>query len=258
MHGSFRTFCWDESGAASADWVLVAAILLLVSIALWHRPVLLELQAVLADHHTAVGERRVISLPDGSTLHLNTASAANVQISGASRAITLIRGEAAFTVAADPARPFIVTSGPVTARALGTAFTVRRDRNGQVTVTVLEHAVEVASTTRGAVIRATVQAGEQVGYSPAHGFGPVQAVNLRTVAAWQRGKLIFDSRPLWAVVDELNRYRPGRIVIMNPQLRALRVTGVFSLTETEDPLRVIQDTLPVNTTRLTPYLVLLY
>ncbi len=45
---------------------------------------------------------------------------------------------------------------------------------------------------------------------------------------------------------------------MNPQLRALRVTGVFSLTETEDPLRVIQDTLPVNTTCLTPYLVLLY
>jgi transmembrane sensor len=74
---------------------------------------------------TQVGELRTLSLPDGSHIRLNTASSVAVDYTGTVRAIRLHRGEAHFTVARDSARPFTVTAGSVTVRAVGTAFNVR-------------------------------------------------------------------------------------------------------------------------------------
>jgi transmembrane sensor len=63
---------------------------------------------------------------------------------------------------------------------------------------------------------------------------------------------------LATVIEELNRYRRGQIAILNPDLRALKVTGVFDVTDPDGALRMIQHTIPIRYTNLTPYLVLLH
>src|SRR5690606_27625801 len=91
-----------------------------------------------------LGERRQISLPDGSLLDLNTGSRVAVSLHRHRRIVTLEAGEVLFTVAADADRPFLVEAGHAHVRVTGTQFNVRRDP-GQVTVAVTEGSVQVSS-----------------------------------------------------------------------------------------------------------------
>lgn len=68
--------------------------------------------------------------------------------------------------------------------------------------------------------------------------------------AWQRGKLIFEATPLSVVIDEINRYRPGRVVLLNETLSRHPVSGVFDLHRLDAALSTIEQTLPVTTYRL--------
>jgi transmembrane sensor len=86
----------------------------------------------------------------------------------------------------------------------------------------------------------------------------VRRIDLGKETAWQRGKVIFEAQSLATVIEELNRYRPGRIMILNPALRALKVTGLFDVADPDAALRMIQHTIPIRHTNLTPYLVLLH
>jgi transmembrane sensor len=103
-----------------------------------------------------------------------------------------------------------------------------------------------------------VRQSEQISYSAEAGLGLAHAVDANAIAAWQRGKMIFEAQPLAAVVEELNRYRAGRIMILNPALRSLNVTGVFDIGDPDATLRMIEQTLRIHDTTLTPYLVLLH
>jgi transmembrane sensor len=94
---------------------------------------------------TDVGERRSITLADGSTVDLNARSKLRVEFSDKERRVELLDGQALFQVAKDKNRPFIVASGDATVRAVGTQFDVYRKANG-TTVTVIEGRVAVYST----------------------------------------------------------------------------------------------------------------
>jgi transmembrane sensor len=96
---------------------------------------------------TDIGERRSITLADGSTVDLNARSRIRVEFSGAERHVELLQGQALFQVAKDKNRPFIVASGDATVRAVGTQFDVNRKASG-TTVTVLEGRVAVYSKVR--------------------------------------------------------------------------------------------------------------
>ena len=102
-------------------WAFAACILLFTglffieSVGLWIR-------SATADYHTGVGEQRVVTLEDGSTIQLNTDTAVDVTFSENKRDIRLLQGEAAFTVTSDPGRPFTVRSESLDTRALGTFF----------------------------------------------------------------------------------------------------------------------------------------
>jgi transmembrane sensor len=85
-----------------------------------------------------------------------------------------------------------------------------------------------------------------------------ERIDLIEHGAWQRHKLVFQDRPLAEVIGEVNRYRHGRIVIANPQLHDLRVTGVFPTNDPETVLEVIAETLAVEATRFSPWLVFLH
>lgn len=238
-------------------WATVAACILLAVGAVWVESDLQWISSAMADYRTGVGERRVVTLEDGTSLHLNTDTAVNVTFSEEGRDLHLLKGEASFTVARDPVRPFVVKTGTILTRALGTVFAIRR-HSELITVTVLEHSVQLGSSSGGDVSNITVHEGEQVHYATGQGFSLVRRVDPGKETAWQRGKVIFEGQALATVIEELNRYRRGRITILNPALRALKVTGLFDTAEPDAALRMIQHTIPIHQTSLTPYLVLLH
>ncbi|MGH8534413.1 MAG: FecR family protein [Gammaproteobacteria bacterium] len=127
-------------------------------------------------------------------------------------------------------------------------------------ITVQEHAVRVhlgpgAGEVSPAIV---VNAGERLRYDSAGRTQAPEQIDLREHSAWQRRKLVFKDRPLAEVIREVNRYRRGRIVIANPHLHDLRVTGLFPTDDPEAVLKVINETLPVQTTRIGAWLVFLH
>lgn len=217
----------------------------------------------LSDYHTGTGEQRPVRLPDGSTLLLNTDTAVSLFFSSEARRVRLLHGQALFTVAPDPNRPFEVEVGKVVVQALGTVFEIY-EHEGEVAVTVLDHAVEigfVASRAKGPAVKSRhprLVAGERLRYRPDTGFGAAQAVDVRAASAWQRRKLIVKDQALEGVLAELDRYRPGMIRILDPVLKARRITGVFPLDDPEGALGAMERALGLRTTRLTPWLVLVH
>lgn len=200
----------------------------------------------LADEATGIGERRVVTLTDGSTVMLDSATSLDIEYAGEERRIVLRDGQIFVSVAKDPARPFIVEARHGTVRALGTAFNVEADDTG-ARVTVTEHAVRV---TYGATSSVDVRQGEGVGYAAASGLGKPGAIDTEDATAWRHGEIVFDSRPLGKVVQEIGRYRRGTVVFADASLKDLPVTGVFSTTDTDAFFSALEVTLPVRVTRL--------
>lgn len=205
-----------------------------------------------ADYRTAVGQKRSVTLPDGSVVHLNAKSAISFDFTDAERSLTLLYGEATFTVARDVERPFIVEADGGYTRALGTIFNIDI-RTKEVVVTVLEGIVEISKQERSvqAVADRRVRYGQD-------GIGSkLLEVDARMETSWHRGKLIFNNRPLGDVVADIERYRSGRIVIANPALRDLEVTGIFDLKDPNSILTTINHTMPVTITRL-PFVTVIF
>lgn len=201
----------------------------------------------LADHRTGIGGHRSVILEDGSRLELDAATGVDVAFSAQTRRLILRSGAIHVAVSPDPARPFEVEAAGGATKALGTAFDVRSDGR-DVRVVVTEHAVQVTYPDgNDAPVR--VAAGEQIAYGPAHGLGQAGEAAV-SATAWHRGRLVFDGMPLGAVVAEMERYRPGLILIADSDLRALPVTGVFDTHDGEGLLDAIAAILPVKVQRL--------
>lgn len=211
-----------------------------------------------ADAMTATGERRLVPLADGSVVQLNTASAIAIDLSSDRRVIRLLKGEAAFAVAADPTRPFTVEAGDGATTALGTRFIVRREGTGG-DVTVTEHRVRVTWRADRATPDQTVvvNAGQAAGYD-AGGLVRPHAVDTNAATAWTRGRLAFVDRPLEEVVAELNRYYPGYIRVIGADLAKRRFSGVFPIDDPLGALAAIQRSLQIGSTRITDRLIFLH
>lgn len=198
-----------------------------------------------ADERTGVGERRSMTLADGSKVELDTGTSFDIAEGG--RSLTLYTGQVFVTVARDPTRPFRVGSGDDTVEALGTAFDVRRDGEA-TTVVVTESSVRVSHPDRAGGV--PIAAGQEVTFSPSTGPGPVRLAALPERTAWRQGQLRFAERPLGEVLDELGRYRRGVIVVTDPALRRLPVTGVFDVDRPDVLLEAVAAALPVTVRRL--------
>lgn len=194
-----------------------------------------------ADLSTGIGERRVFTLADGSTVELGSHSALSLRYTDGERRLVLHRGQGFFTVAADGTRPFVVEAAGGAIRALGTRFDVKLT-DAEVTVTVTEHSVSVTPAGSSAV---TVEEGWQVSYDP-QGAGQPRQIDLETVQAWRRDRIVFEDVPLRRVLRELERYRRGRIVLMDDTVGDIPVTAVFETSRAGDALRVIAETLPIQ------------
>lgn len=205
-----------------------------------------------AEYKTDIGERRTIALPDGSTVELGSYSALSTHFSETERRISLYRGEGFFEVSPDPARAFLVDAGGGTTRALGTKFDVKFV-DDLVTVTVSEHAVQV----QGDFSNLRLEEGWQVSYGR-DGLGQPAQASLDTAEAWRSDRIIFQDVPLRRVLAELERYRRGRIILMNDSIGNIPVTAIFETTRTDNALQTIADTLGIRLLNAANYVTLVY
>jgi transmembrane sensor len=214
--------------------------------------VLLTRPSLFADHATAVGERRKITLDDGSKVELAGSTSLSIDFTADLRRIVLHEGEAFFNVIADPARPFVVDAATGRTRASGAAFDIKMSPP-LVAVAVTAHSVFVSAN---GVEPVTVNEGQRVRYGP-NLTGAVRDANLDQVEAWRRDRLVFQDTPLGEVIADLERYRGGRIFLMDSSLRTLLVTGAFDTSEADAALDAIASMLPVRADRLIGSLVVL-
>jgi transmembrane sensor len=197
-------------------------------------------QTAPGEYVTAVGQRSTVVLDDGSRVELNTASRITVAMEGVERRVRLTEGQALFDVATDPARPFVVEAGDRRITALGTVFDVRvGEAEPSVQVTMVEGLTRVERSRGGAGESAEhdepsveLGAGEQLIARPA---APAErrAVDAARVTSWRQGRLVFDNDPLAEAVAEMNRYARRAIVLDDPELASLRVSGVFTAGRSE-------------------------
>ncbi|WP_307316631.1 FecR family protein [Ectopseudomonas alcaliphila] len=188
---------------------------------------------LLADHRTASGEVRSLTLADGSEVTLDSASAIRLDYSAGQRRIELLAGAAIFQVAPQADRPFVVEASGGSTQALGTRFVVQREAGAGALVGVLEHAVQVTAADQ----QRRLQEGDSLRYDAA-GLHDV-ALDLQRVTSWQRGLLVFDRQPLGQVIEQLNRYRPGYILIGSDAIAQREVSGVFRLDGLDDALATL-------------------
>jgi transmembrane sensor len=191
-------------------------------------------------YRTAVGERATVTLADGSRLLLNTSSEVKVDYSGMRRGLELVSGEAWFDVAKDPSRPFVVSAGRHTVTAVGTSFDVRLEQAG-LRVAVVEGRVAVDAVGRGRV--SDVRAGERIDVD---GETAVLRPSGPVAGDWREGRIEFASATLAEAAAEMNRYRRVPIVVTDPAVAKMRVSGVFYSGENSGFLDALPLTHPVS------------
>lgn len=196
-------------------------------------------------YETAVGERRVVVLADGSKVSLDAATVVKVRYTGEKRRLWLERGRAKFDVARDPLRPFSVTAADEMVVATGTAFSIELIQS-QVRVVLYEGHVMVLDRDGGGVRRTVAVGSRRIPADqllspglelilPATAPVQIAAVSPAVVApsdpvrslSWEGGQLVFEDEPLGVVVERMNRYGGRRLAVGDQAAASVRVSGVF-------------------------------
>ncbi|WP_313388742.1 FecR family protein, partial [Achromobacter aegrifaciens] len=201
-------------------------------------------QAYAADYRSAVGERREITLADGTRLVLNGDSAVDMEYTADTRRLVLRRGEIYVQTGHGPAaagRPFFVATAFGDVQALGTRFTVEQQRD-RIRVGVYEGAVEIQPF-RGRPLR--LDAGQSAAAEP-------MPDALQQAPAWLRGQLVAERLRLADFLEQVGRYRRG-VIRCDPRVADLIVSGVYALDDTDRILASLARALPLRVSRYTSY-----
>lgn len=180
---------------------------------------------------TEFGEVRRLPLSDGSVATLNTESRIAVTMKPERRDIALLKGEAWFEVAHDKKRPFVVETGDIRVRAVGTAFSVRRRPDG-VDILVTEGTVETWIAGHEAQ-KVRIDSGKRSFIADADKLiVPVESQGeIERMLAWRSGSLALNGEPLSYAVAELNRYNKHKLIVEDAVLGQTPIVGYFSLSE---------------------------
>jgi transmembrane sensor len=244
-----RRVAWPALATAAAAGIIGAAMLMWAP---WSAPGL---------YSTTVGERRSLTLTDGTSVTLDARSRLRVAFSASNRTVELLEGQALFQIAKDPARPFAVVAGSTLVRDIGTQFDVNRNLNG-TTVTVVVGRVAVyadASAPAGSVSAELkvaeaadavskgasvepilVSAGEQLRVISGDSHAQPVAVDSGSATAWRRGQIVLNASTLADVVEEFNRYSARHLVAEDHGASPLRLSGVFGI-DPEFLIRYLRD-----------------
>ena len=183
------------------------------------------LQDLQADYRSA-GQIRQVTLADQSQVTLDAGSAIAVDFAQGERRVRLLHGAAFFEVT-HTGEPFLVEAAGGEVRVLGTQFEVREQGEG-AQVTVRSGRVGV-SPAQGTVAR-ELTANQQVTYRAGR-VGDTLAVDSDNRLAWRQGWLNYYQVPLAQVIEDLGRYYPGRILLLDSDLGQRKVSGSFPVAE---------------------------
>lgn len=193
---------------------------------LW--PSLAELKA---DYRTQTGQQTQVALLGNFSVRLNTQTSLALRSSaGEVDRVELVTGEASFAAPQTSRRSIEVLAASGSTSASDAHFNIRRIDNA-VSVTCLAGDIQVAVKTKAIALGP----GQQVSYDNEN-FGGVIAIDPELVTAWQEGALIFRMTPLAEVVEEINRYRPGRVILLNAELARKPVSGRFQIDHMDEIL----------------------
>lgn len=198
------------------------------------------LPALMADYRSPVGQRRRLALDDGSQLHLNTRSAADVRFDGQQRLVRLKEGELLLEAANDP-RPLRLQTAQGELQVQSGRVNVRQF-DGFSLVSVFSGSAQVAGRSLLAGHQARFATGSWQAIAP---LDPNRA-------AWVDGMLVVAQMRLGDFIAELSRYRLGQLGC-SEQVADLRISGSYPLADSEQILAMLEVALPVKVRRFTRY-----
>lgn len=268
---------WRRAGVRAAA-IAAGVLILLASAYQWapfgFRP---------GEYRTAIAEQRVVELEDHSRVALDAVTKLTTRFSADARIVELLEGQAQFSVAHDPRRPFRVQVAGRTIVALGTKFTVEYVDSkfnlamleGRVAVIAPEQVVvephpDAATVDRAGAAPATtlpVHPSPQVVVAEANNAPPdiielaagealridrdgqstlIEKADLKAANAWREGKVIFNAESLEEAIRRLNRYSRLSMQVTDPGLAAMRVSGVFDAGDTHAFIEAVVSSLPAR------------
>jgi transmembrane sensor len=191
-------------------------------------------------HVTAVGERAVVALTDGSSLTLNTDTRLRTEVDARERRVWLDSGEAYFDIAHDAQRPFVIHAGAQRVTVIGTRFSLRRDGD-RLRVRVVEGRVQVDGQSGASAILAAADVADVSGAARsslklAHETPEAVAGGL----AWMQGKLQLDGMTLAQAAAEFNRYNRRTLRIENERAAQTRIDGTFDVNNVDGFARLLR------------------
>jgi transmembrane sensor len=218
---------------------------------LW--PSLSELNS---DFRTGTGEQRRVTFAGDVAISMNTQTSLAIRATeGAEDRIELIAGEASFVTPKHAERPLVVLAAGGTTSAQSGRFDIRYTASGErspVSVTCFEGAVRIEHGPEATDLRP----GQRVRYDYS-GLSEIAVVDPQIASEWQRGVVEFRGAPLVEVVEEINRYRPGRIILMNEALGRKQLSGRFRIDQMNDAVLGLERAFGAKLQRLPGGIVLL-
>jgi transmembrane sensor len=199
-----------------------------------------------ATYATEVGEQRKVSLEDGTLVCLDTNTEIHVSMNDERRRVQLRRGRAHFDVAEDPARPFEVIAGAHSVTAAQSHFDVSCD-GVLVSVLLEEGPVSIAPEDKieGAPMPRIVLPGQLLVFAADKIVRQERPVMAQAIA-WRHGRLALFEEPLSEAVAEMNRYTRRPIVILDPEVGQMQISGNYSVGDAEAFATSISVLLPVT------------
>ena len=201
---------------------------------------------------TSMGQRKSITLYDGTHIELNADTSLLVETDKRRRHVRLASGEAFFHVAKDPSRPFTVSTPSGSVRVTGTVFDVSTDAKSDIDVTVVEghvlvHPSQTGTTSHPEVV--ALSAGDSLaadakGVTVRH----LSDASVQDALAWRTGQVVFDGTPLREALARFARYH-GRGITASEAAGKLRLGGRYSLDDLDGFLSNLEEALPVKVTQ---------
>ncbi len=192
---------------------------------------------------TPLASRTSFELPDGSKVWLNAGSSISFpgKFDGKSRLVKLI-GEAYFDVKSDQI-PFLVETPKFTVNVLGTAFNVMAYNGEPASVTLERGKVELQSEGKSLGF---LDPGQQAQFSQGSDKINIEKVESEIFTSWKENRLIFQAEPLELLAKRLERWYNLKIVIGDPSLNNLKVTGKIEVESFSEVLDLMEYTLPIK------------
>jgi len=203
-------------------------------------------QGLLADQQTGLAQRREETLPDGSTIWLDARTAVDVAMTSTHRKLALHHGRLLVQTTASTIPMQVGTPG-AQILANEARFIVQARKDQSLLVTALRGAAAVLLPAGN---RLELQEGRHAVLRPQQ--APEVRAARGTESLWTRGFIVMDNEPLSQLIEALRDYRPG-LLDLRPDAAQMRISGVFSLDDTDRTLQVLPETLPVRVRTLTRY-----